>query len=431
MSAARAVCARGSAGARNPYLLVGALFVSTIGDWLFRLALPLLVLTMTGSVLGAAFTYALEYAPYIVFSLFGGVIADRFDRSRLLMISDACSAGIVGIITTLIFFDVQQVVLIYLGAFALASVRPIYHPAVQSIVPNLVPDEQLSKINAQLQTVESLLGLAGPVIGGVVIAALGITAALSLDTASFVLSLIIIGLIRVANTHNDRPTSKLRTDFREGVAYILRDRVTLWASVLMAGTNAGLFLIEANLIFFIVWLRDLPVEAVGIVFGAQGAGCIVGALLAPWLGRRARPGHIIVASMFGAGSMTCCLLLPFGLAGLAFAWGAEGIFTMLIVVTWFTLRQRIVPPALLGRIVSLSRMMSYATIPLASVGGGALLAMSDSAAPLVAASVLVQITVGAVAWLTPLRSADIPAALKPRPRVVPAALTEVAADSKQ
>lgn len=432
MQSARTAWTQPSAGFRNRYLLIGAFFVSTIGDWLSRLALPLLVLQMTGSALSTAVTYALEYAPYIVFSLFGGVIADRVDRRRLLVASDACSAGIVGILAALVVFNVQYVALIYLGAFVLGSVRPFHHPAFQSIVPSIVPDEQLPKTNSQVQSIDSLLALAGPVIGGGVIAVLGVTTAFWLDAVSFVISALSISLISVAaGTRSNTRVLKMLTDLQEGISYILRDRVILWASVLMAGSNLGLCLIEANLIYYVMRLRDLPVEAVGIVLGAQGAGCILGALLAPWLGRRAKPGHLIVGCMIGEGVLTSLLILPLGLVGLAFAWGAVGIFTMVIVVTWFTLRQRIVPQALLGRVVALTRMIAFAAIPLAAVCGGTLLSVSDSAVPLVTASVLVQIAVVAVACLTPLRSADVPARQRPSFHVPQAALTEAAGDSKQ
>jgi hypothetical protein len=398
-----------SATSRNAHFLVGAFAVSTIGDCIYQLALPLLVLKITGSAFSAAVTYALEYAPYIVFSLFGGVVADRVDRKWLLIMSDACSAGIVGILAALVISDVQQVALIYLGAFALSSVRPFYHPAFQSIVPSLVPDEQLPKTNARIRAVESILSLAGPVIGVGIVAAMGLTTALLLNTISFVLSALSISLIRIAFvTGSNIRSLNIRTDLEEGVRYILRDRITMWASILMAGTNISLCLIEANLIYYIVWLRDLPVEAVGIVFGAQGAGCLLGAMFAPWLSKKVKPGHLIVSSMVGMGAMTSSLILPLGLAGIAFSWGAVGIFTMLITVTWITLRQRLVPQVLLGRVVSLSRMMSFIPIPLASVGGGVLLSVSDSAVPLVAVAVLVQIAVGTAAWLTPLRSADVP-----------------------
>jgi MFS family permease len=187
----------GGAGKSNYVLLLGAFSVSTVGDWLFRLALPLLVLHMTGSALGTAAVYALEYAPYVVFSLVGGVAADRFDRRRLMVASDLLSALLVGLLAGLVSTGAQQLWMVYVGAFLLGAVRPFYHPAFQGLIPRLLPDSELPRANARVQMVESLLGFMGPVLGASVVVALGITSSLFLDTVSFVLSASAIGGIRI------------------------------------------------------------------------------------------------------------------------------------------------------------------------------------------------------------------------------------------
>jgi MFS family permease len=391
---------------RNFPFLLGAFFVSTVGDWLYRLALPLLVLRMTGSALSTATVYALEYAPYLVFSLLGGLAADRLDRRRLLVASDLCSAAIVGVLVAVVLVGAQQVWMIYLVAFALAAVRPFYHPAFQSVVPELVPDERLERANARLQTVESALNFGGPVLGGVIIATLGTTQALLANSISFLLSATAIAFIRLpAETRIVERGSRIWAQIRAGVGYLREDRVMFWGSSLMAGTNVGLYLIEANLIFYLVRYRHLPISLVGVVFGAQGVGAVIGALLAPSLGRRFTAGMLIVVSMLGAGAATACLIPARSAAAIAIAWGVVGIFTMVIVVTWFTLRQRTVPRALLGRVVAISRMMSFVAIPLASVAGGALLGATGDATALIALSAVVQVAIAVTAWFTALRDA--------------------------
>ena len=302
--------------ARNQLFLLGAFTVSTVGDWLYRLALPFLVLELTGSAIGAGLAYAVEYAPYVFFSMLGGVAADRFDRRRLLILADLGSALIVGMLAALVTAGVDAVWLVFVVAFAVSSIRPFYHPAFQSI--------------------ESVLSFAGPVLGGAVIAAVGTSNALWLNAVSFLLSALAIVGIRAA-VARARPIGHTRIwqDLREAVAYLRGDRVTLWASLLMAGTNVGLLMIEANLIFYLVRLRGLPVAAVGIVFAAFGVGAVLGAMSAPWLCRRFPPGHLIITGMIGAGLMTALLGVLPGLVGTALAWGAVGTFVMLLVVTWF------------------------------------------------------------------------------------------------
>lgn len=393
----------------NYLLLLGAFSISTVGDWLYRLALPLLVLRMTGSALGTAAVYALEYAPYVVFSLVGGVAADRFDRRRLMVASDLVSAVIVGLLAALVWTGTQQVWMVYVGAFLLGAIRPFYHPAFQGLIPRLLPDSQLPRTNSRVQIVESALGFLGPVLGGSVVLALGITTALFLDTVSFVLSASGIAAIRVLRPAIRRAKTRVLDDLRAGYEYLKRDRVILSGSVVMAFSNVGLFAIEANFVFYLVGLRKMDVVAVGVVLGAQGVGSVVGAALAPRVGARVRSGPLVIGCLVAAGLATALLIPARSLPAIAAAWGLVGVFTMMVVVTWFTLRQRTIPSELFGRVVGFSRMLAFATIPLASLAGGALLGLTRSAVVLAAASAAAQVVVGVIGWFTALRTAGTPA----------------------
>jgi len=392
-------------GSTNYVLLLGAFTVSTVGDWLYKLALPLLVLRMTGSALGTAAVYSLEYAPYVVFSLVGGVTADRFDRRRLMVASDFLSALLVGLLAGLVWSGTQQVWMIYLGGFLLGAVRPFYHPAFQALIPRLLPDAELPRANARVQMVESLLGFMGPVLGASVVVALGITSSLFLDTVSFVLSASAVAAIRIPRAVVAKVKTRIIEDLRAGYAYLKRDRVILSGSVLMAFSNVGLYMIEANFVFYLVGLRHMDLVAVGIVLGAQGVGSVVGAAIAPRIGARVRAGPLVIGSLTGAGLATALLVPAKSLPAIAAAWGAVGVFTMLVVVTWFTLRQRTIPSELFGRVVGFSRMLAFVTIPPASILGGALLGLTHSAATLAAVSAALQVGVALLGWLTALRTA--------------------------
>jgi Na+/melibiose symporter-like transporter len=410
------------AGTSNYLLLLGAFSISTVGDWLYRLALPLLVLRMTGSALGTAAVYALEYGPYVVFSLVGGVAADRFDRRRLMVSCDLVSAVAVGLLGALVWSGTQQVWMVYVGAFFLGSIRPFYHPAFQSLIPTLLPDRQLPRANARVQMAESALGFLGPVLGGSAVLALGITTSLFLDSVSFVLSASAIVSIRILRPAVRRVKTRILDDLRAGYEYLKRDRVILSGSVVMAFSNVGLYAIEANFVFYLVGLRKMDVVAVGIVLGAQGVGSVIGAMLAPRVGSRVQAGPLVIGCLIGAGLATAILIPARSLPVIALAWGLVGVFTMVVIVTWFTLRQRTIPSELFGRVVGFSRMLAFATIPVASLAGGALLGLTRSAGVLAAASAVVQVGVAVIGWFTALRTAGAPAhGPEPRPAGEPAA----------
>ena len=177
----------------------------------------------------------------------------------------------------------------------------------------------------------------------------------------------------------------------------------------MAGTNVGLYLIQANLIYILTVNLGYSMFIVGVVLGANGLGAVVAAMFAPSIGRRFPSGMIIVVAMAVAGAATALLVLPFGVFGFVIGWGVVGFSTTIIIVTWFTLRQQIVPSAVLGRVVATSRMMAYATIPVASVAGGAMLAVpAIGPVAVVLTSVTVQIVIALLAWFSPLRRAVLP-----------------------
>lgn len=183
---------------RSYYLLLVAFLTSSLGNWIYRLALPLLVLELTGSALQTALIYVLEYAPFLLFSLPGGVFADRFDRRRLLIAGDLLATVIVAGLAALVWADVPFVWPIYVAAFLLASVEPLYHPAFQSFLPSLVEDESLEKANAWMQGGENLLTLTGPVAGGALVAFLDFQTALLIDAITFAVSAVAIAAIPAA-----------------------------------------------------------------------------------------------------------------------------------------------------------------------------------------------------------------------------------------
>ena len=392
---------------RDYRLLLGAFFVSTTGDWIYRLALPLFVLRETGSAAATAAIYAIEFVPYVLFSLVGGVAADRFDRRRLLVAGDLASAGLVGGMLAVVHFAPGERWLLYVAALAAASVRPFYHPAFQSFVPALVADRDLLRANAHLQTVENLLAFGGPIAGGAVVAAFGIERSLAVDCLSFAVSAAAIALIarRAVAEVARRRGWRIGFELREAIAYLRRVRIMAWALVLVTGTNFAVFLVQANLFWYLVKAHDNGARGVGLVFGAEGAGAVVGALLTTQLGRRLDAGRLTILGMACATAGVSFLLVSGRLAIVAAAWSVVGVGDTIIVVTWFTLRQKIVPPELLGRVIAVQRATAFAALPLGALAGAGIIGLTSNATLLVLVSAVLHALLTLVALVTPLRTA--------------------------
>jgi MFS family permease len=395
---------------RDYRLLLSAFVISTAGDWLYKLALPLLVLSLTGSALQTAVVYSLEYVPYLLFAMAGGVISDRYDRRLLLISADSAAAVLIGVLAVLAWFNQYHLWSIYLAAFLLSTITPLYQASFLAILPSTVPPDRLGWANSRMQAGQSTLDLAGPLLGAGAVAALGARWALSLDSASFALSALAVALIVRAATHRpERAQATVADDLRVAVRFVLDTPILLWGAIAAAGSSLGLSMIEANMLSYLVRYRHQPVAAVGIVFAALGGGALIGALLAPRIGKLARSGQVIIGSVLVGGIGTALLLVLHPLVTIAAAWVLVGASTAVFIVTFFTLRHQIVPQHLLGRVVVMTRLVAYVTVPIAPLIGGALLSATGSFTPVIVVSAAAQIGVAVVALCTPLRTASAPA----------------------
>ncbi|MEU5696774.1 MFS transporter [Actinosynnema sp. NPDC020468] len=391
---------------RDYRLLFGAFLVSTAGDWLYKLALPLLVLQLTGSAVQTAVVYSLEYVPYLLFAPIGGVLSDRYDRRLLLIRADLAAAGVIGLLAVLAWFGEYHLWLIYPAAFVLSSITPLYQATFQGLLPATVPADRLGWANSRMQAGQGTLDLAGPLLGAAAVAALGARWALSLDAVSFGLSALAVALIartRTARPH--REASSFVGDLRTAVAFVRTHPPLLWGAIVAAGSGFGLFMIEANMITYLVRFRDQPVATVGVVFAALGTGSLLGALVTPRLLRLTTPGRLIIAATITAGAATALLLVLTALPTIAATWVLVGGATTVFIVTFFTLRHQLVPEHLLGRVVVLTRLIAFGPVPFAPVVGGALLSATGAFWPVITLSAAVQIGVGVVALASPLRTA--------------------------
>ncbi len=401
--------APGTRSGRDFRLLLGAFVVSMAGDWLYKLALPLMVLQLTGSAVQTAIVYSLEYLPYLIFAPIAGVIADRYDRRRTLIRTDLCAAAVLAVLAAFTWFDRYHLWMIYLAAFVLSLLTPLYQATFQGLVPSTVPADRLSRANSRMELGRGTLDLAGPLLGAGVVAVVGVQWALTLDSASFGLSALAIALIA-----RGRPRPRtgqhgtIVGDLTAAVVFVRTHSPLLWGAVVAAGSAFGLFMVEANMITYLVRFREQPIASVGVVFAALGVGALAGAMLAPRLLDRFGFGMLIIAATIGGGCATALLLVLHQLVAIVAIWVVVGGSTTVFIVTFFTLRHRMVPDQLLGRVVIVTRLISFGLLPLAPIVGGYLMSATDAFWPVLALSATVQIGVGLMALLTPLRTVVVP-----------------------
>ncbi|MFE6171907.1 MFS transporter [Streptomyces sp. NPDC056464] len=395
------------------YILLTAYLASSLGNWVYRLALPLLVLHLTGSALSTGVLYAVEYVPFLLLSMPGGVFADRFDRRRLLIAGDMAAGVIAGCLAVLVVLDVHTLWPIYLAAFLLACVEPVYHPAFQSFLPDIVPSERLGQANAWMQTGDNIMAMAGPAIAGGLVAVFGFDVTVFVNAGSFLVSGAAILLIRAqrgtgpAKAAAPPAKASFLGEMKEAVRYIFRDNKVLMAGSLMfTGTNFAIWLIQANFIYYLTDYRAFEPDVIGVVLAAQGVGAVIGAAVAGRLIRRRPPGRILIGTTALAGLITLLLVPVRDPVGIAVVWGLVYALGSINPVAWFTLRQQIVPNHLLGRVVATTRMLAFASIPVAAVVAGAVESSFHDIYVLITIGALLRLLIAGLAYLSPLRTSS-------------------------
>jgi MFS family permease len=368
------------------------------------MALPLLVYEITGSAMSMAVTYGLTYLPYVIFSSFGGVVADRMNRQNLLVIGDLLSAVVVGLLALAMWLQVKNVWVIYSVVFILAGIEPFYHPAFQSLVPSLVPDHQLSKANAWLNGAENIITLAGPLLGGVFIATIGIKSVLLLDAISFLISASLLAGIRLHAREKSQglKTASVLGEMREGLQYVWESSVIRYGALLFLGTNFAITIFQANYVYFLTEVLDSTPTQLGLGFAIPGIGAFLGALVAPKLGKQFQAGTLILGCTVTAGFLTLPLFVAKDAISVAISWAIVTVLGTINAITWFTLRQRVVPQHLLGRVVALTRLIAFAAIPIAASIGGLIMNATQNIYLIIALAAVIRIAVGSIGFLTPL-----------------------------
>lgn len=207
---------------RDFTLVVIGQVISLFGNAVLRFALPLYLLRVTDSSTLYGTVTACAFVPMVIFSLLGGVIADRVNKRNIMVALDFSTAGVI-LVFYLLHGMVPLVPLLMVVLMILYGIAGAYEPAVQASIPLLVDGEELVRGNAVINMVQTLSGLLGPILGGVLFGAFGIVPILILSTGCFLASAVMEIFIHIPHVKRDRTDGMLtvvRQDLSESWQYI-------------------------------------------------------------------------------------------------------------------------------------------------------------------------------------------------------------------
>jgi len=348
--------------------------VSVLGDAVSATAMPLLVLALTGSGLAMGIVLAINTGADFVMASIAGAMADRGDRKRMMLLSDAGRAILTALIPLSVFLDGPTMAVIVLTTGPLAILRGFFRAGYLAAMPNLVGRSQLARGNAILETAYSTTFIVGPAIAGFLVTVIGPGETLAVDAASFAISAVGLFLIgRELKAPADRPPSRIADDIREGVVYVARHPVLRSVILLFATTSAILTPVGAAMTFRIV--RDLGQSpaAFGLTLTGLGVGTLVGSLYATRFGTGTNVRRVLLLSVLlmglplVGGAITSSLPLIVALTAIS------GAGEAILAVTYISVRAANSPDALVGRIASTARMTALGFMPFGGLIGGVLI----------------------------------------------------------
>jgi MFS family permease len=367
---------------------------SLIGNGILLVALAWQVYELSGlpaamSAVGVALSL-----PQIVTLLIGGVLSDRFDPRRVMLVSDLvrcavmATMAVLSITGTLALWGILVLTAIY-GAAA-----GFFGPGFDAVVPQLVTEDDLVAANALDQFVRpAAMQIFGPMIGGAVIAIAGTGWAFAADAATFAVSAACLLAMRkaVVVMTVDEPAS-MWVEMREGLTYV-RGRVWLWGTFLSATFTYLLFVGPTEVLLPYVVKTELggSAAALGLILTSGGLGAVVAALSVGWAGIPRR----FITYMYATWAIATLAVAGYGLATATWQLAAACVLVNGLeaagTVAWATAKQRLVPGHMLGRVSSVDWFVSTALLPLSYALAAPVAALIGVRATLVGAG-----TIGAV-----------------------------------
>lgn len=423
---------RSNAGNRPFWIYWAGQTISTFGSSITTVVLPLLIFQLTRSALNLAFTVVASVVPYILFGLVVGAWVDRVDRRRVMIVTDLGRACAIASVPLAAVLGLLSVWWIYAVAFLASTLTICFDAANFAAVPSLVEADELVRANGRIQASYAIARVAGPLFAGALLVVLTLPPLLWCDAASFLVSA--WSLLRVGVSFNPArheaspasgaseqtgPTSTTRTsiwlDIREGLRYVLGHPVLRSIVGLLVLTNAILPTASAQLVLFATVVLGANDTQIGFLYASASAGTVLVALLVPRMGKRMPLGQLALAGIGieGLAILIAALLHVYGVV--LVLWAVRGGADVLFAITSYSLVQRLVPSALLGRTITTLRVLSWPTASLGALLGG--LAITQTANPVLVYSVI-GVAVGIVAllfWWTPVGHGERSVTAQPEP----------------
>ncbi|HEY8218336.1 MAG TPA: MFS transporter [Acidimicrobiia bacterium] len=347
---------------RNFRLYFLGQIVSGTGSWMQMVAQAWLVLGLTHSGVAVGTTLALQFAPTLLAGAWGGIVADRVDKRRLL-VATAAAAGVLALLLGAVTLaGIVEVWMVYVLAMGLGLVTAVDNPARRSFVPEMVDDDDVANAVGLNSTVFTAARVVGPAVAGIVIATIGVAWCFLLNGLSFIAVIVALRAMRPAELRPSPVVARGRRQLREGLRYAWRNQPVRLALVVTAviGTLAFNFQVVMPLM-----ARDVlggDAATFGTMMALLGAGSLAGAL---WVAHFSRAStRVMLRATLALGvAMTAAALAP-SLATELLVLPVVGVTSMVLLSMATAICNAETAPELRGRVMALFSIAFLGSTPI-------------------------------------------------------------------
>jgi len=353
-------------------------------------ALPLVAADLTRSpttIAGVAIALRL---PWLLFALVAGALVDRWDRRRVMWMTDVFRASLVAILALAVLTNHHTIWMIYAIGFALGVAETMFDNASQTILPSIVDEDQLQIANGRLMAAETTANsFVGPPLGGFLVAA-AVSVPFWLDAASYLGAAALVAGITgsfrarsLTGPESDpaKSPTTIRSEIAEGIQWLRGNRVLRTLALLLGLMNLWFMAGFSVLVLFAEDILGLDEVGFGLLATAMAAGSVIGGLVAGRLAKRFGSGPLLLIGAFGTalGQLAVAPLSNAWVVALALAvTGFAGVVWNVVTVS---LRQSVIPDQLLGRVNSVYRFLGWGGMPIGALIGGLLASSNGLRAP--------------------------------------------------
>jgi MFS family permease len=393
---------RGKLGPSYHKLFIGSA-ITNLGDGIGTVAYPWLASAVTRNPLLITLVGMAQRLPWLVFTLPAGVITDRVDRRRVMVLMDTVRGVLTGLlalavairsdalpapdeVADIVGTDVPLYLIVVLATLLLGMAEVLRDNSAQTLMPSLVADHQLERANGQLWSMESIANtFVGPPLGALLI---GVAFALPfvVDAGSFLgaaaLVFLIPGTFRAKRAGdgdgNETAATHWREDLKEGFTWLWHHPLLRPMAIILGTMNLASMVSGSLLVLYVQEVLDAGTTVYAIIGMGGAVGAIVAGAFAAYLSRRLGSGTCLAITLSGSTVLAFAVGVTPWWPIVFVAFGLESLLGTLWNVITVSLRQSIIPPHLLGRVNSVYRFFAWGMIPVGAVLGGVVVAIVDA-----------------------------------------------------